>query len=205
LWFPGLKIETWGTRIVIDDIASITLSGGRLMDDSLPNRDQDAVLTLYAHYFLAAELMRSNCLKLESKLKQRGRLSRKDTVEQGIYAGTWLGFLAVTCEGFKKLRFHLLLQENRPEEFRELIPKSDAIGKVIKQHADPLREFRNHIFHLRDDAGAIERFFAKGSVRLIWAKELHSAFGEFFSEYRVLCFVHYMTHDRTSESLGWLP
>ena len=175
------------------------------MDDSLPNRDQDPVLTLYAHYFLAAELMRSNYAKFESKLKKRGRLSRNDTVEQGIYFATWLGFLGVTCEGFKKLKFRLLLQENRPENFRELIPKSDAIGRVIKQHADPLREFRNNIFHLRDDIGAIERFLANESVHLRWAEELHTAFGDLFSEYRVLCEVHYMIHGRKIEMVGGEP
>jgi hypothetical protein len=184
---------------VTDDVASIDLSEDRLMPDLLPNRDQDPVLTLYAHYFLAAELMRTNYAKLQSKLKQRGRLSRKDTVDLGIYFGTWLGFLGVTCEGFKKLRFRLLLQENRPDDFRELIPKSDAIGRVIKQHADPLREFRNNVFHLRDDVITLERFFANESVRLSWAKELHTAFGDLFSEYRILCQVHYITHNRKIE------
>jgi hypothetical protein len=190
---------------VIDDAASITLGEGRLVHDSLPNRDQDPVLTLYAHYFLAAELMRSNYAKLQSKLKRRGRLSRKDTVDQGIYFGTWLGFLGVTCEGFRKLRIRLLLQENRPEDFRELIPKSDAIGRVIKQHTDPLREFRNNVFHLRDDFGAIERSFANGSVRLRWAEELHTAFGDLFSEYRILCEVHYFIHNRPIEMGGGEP
>ena len=187
---------------MIDDVAGITLSGDRLMHDSLPNRDQDPVLTLYAHYFLAAELMRSNYAKLQSKLKLRGRLSRKDTVDQGIYFGTWLGFLGVTCEGFRKLRIRLLLQENRPEDFRELIPKCDAIGRVIKRHADQLRKFRNNVFHLRDDVGVIERFFANGPVRLRWAEELHTAFGDLFSEYRILCEVHYIMHDRTIEMVG---
>lgn len=190
---------------MIDDIASITLSKESSRHGSLPNRDQDPVLTLYAHYFLAAELMRSNCSKLQSKLKRRGRLSRKDTVEQGIYVGTWLGFLGVTCEGFRKLKFRLLLQESRPEDFRELIPKSDAIGRMIKQHADPLREFRNSVFHLRDDVGAIEQFFDNGSVHLRWAKELHAAFGDLFSEYRILCEVHYMIHNRTIEMFGSKP
>jgi len=175
------------------------------MHDNLPNRDQDPVLTLYAHYFLAAELMRSNYAKLQSKLKQRGRLSRNDIVDQGIYFSTWLGFLGVTCEGFRKLRFRLLLHDNRPEDFRELIPKSDWIGGMIKQHADPLREFRNNVFHLRDDIGAIERFFANGSVYLRWAEELHTAFGDLFSKYRILCEVHYIIHNRKIEMFGSEP
>jgi hypothetical protein len=175
------------------------------MHDSLPNRDQDPVLTLYAHYFLAAELMRSNYVKLKSKFKQHGRLSRKDTVDYGIYFCTWLGFLGVTCEGFRKLSFRLLLQNNRPEDFRELIPKSDWIGGMIKQHADTLREFRNNVFHLRDDIGPIERFLANESVLLKWAEDLHTAFRDLFSGYRVLCEVHYIMYNCKIEMFGIDP
>lgn len=167
--------------------------------DSLPNRDQDPVLTLYAHYFLAAELMRSNYENLESKRNQWGHLSQNEAVNQCVYFSTWIGFLGVICEGFKKVGIRSLLQQNRPEDFRELIPKSDAIGRAIRQHAEHLREFRNNVFHLRDDIGAVERFFANGAVRLTWAEELQTAFDEFFSEYRILCEVHYVVHGRTSE------
>jgi hypothetical protein len=73
---------------------------------------------------------------------------------------------------------------------------------VIKRHADQLRKFRNNVFHLRDDVGVIERFFANGPVRLRWAEELHTAFGDLFSEYRILCEVHYIMHDRTIEMVG---
>jgi hypothetical protein len=149
--------------------------------------------------------MHSNYAKLQSKLKQRGRLSRKDTVDRGIYFSTWLGFIGVTYEGFRKLRFRLLLQNNRPEDFRELIPKSDWIGGMIKQHADPLREFRNNVFHLRDDIAAIERFFTNGSVRRRWAEELQTAFRDLFSEYRILCEVHYILHGRKAEMVGGEP
>lgn len=170
-----------------------------MQHDSLPYQDHDPVLTLYAHYFLAAKLIRSNYEKLESKPEQRGRLSQSESVYQRIYFCSWLGFLGVTCEGFKKLNVRTLLQNNRPHDFHELIPESDALGRAIRQHADPLREFRNNVFHLRDDIGAEERFFARGAERLAWAEELQLAFDEFFSQYRILCEVHYIVHGRTSE------
>lgn len=171
----------------------------RLQLDSLPHEGQDPVLTLHAHYFLAAELMRSNYVRLRSKWEQRGRLSQNETVNQRIYFCTWLGFLGVTCEGFKKLNMRILLQSNRPQDFLELIPQTDALGRAIKQHSGPLREFRNNVFHLRDDIGAIERFFARGAERLTWAEELQDAFDQFFFDYRILCEVHYVIHGRKGE------
>ncbi|WP_349736563.1 DUF6896 domain-containing protein [Pseudomonas jessenii] len=168
--------------------------------DTLPSPDQDSVLTLYAHYFLAADLMRSNYVKLHKKWSKPTPLSQDEKVNLGIYLCSWLGFLAVTCEGFKKLRMRLLLQDKRPQKFHELISKCNGIGKMMNRHADALREFRNNVFHLRDDAGAINRFFAYDAERLPWAVELHTSLGDFFSEYRVLCEVHYLLNDRRSES-----
>jgi hypothetical protein len=171
----------------------------RLPNDALPSRDQDPVLVLSAHYFLAADLMRQHYIKLDNKWKKYSYLSQNDEATLGIYLSSWLGFLGVTCEGFKKLRMRLLLQENRPESFSELISKCDEIGSIMKQHSDPLREYRNNVFHLRDDIEAIRRFFAYDAERLPWANELHTAFADFFSEYRILCEVHYIIHHRRSE------
>jgi len=115
---------------------------------TLPHRNQDRVLTLYAHCFLAAELMRSNHFKLQKKKEQRGELNQNDAVDKSIYFCTWLGFLRTSCEGFQKLKMRLRLQNERPTEFRELITKSNEVGKVMKQHDDLLRLIRNDIFHL---------------------------------------------------------
>ncbi|MEX0161698.1 hypothetical protein MRBLPD1_000152 [Pseudomonas brassicacearum] len=175
-------------------------------NDSLPSPDQDPVLTLYAHYFLAADLMHDNYVKLDNKWKKYSYLNQNDKSKLGIYLSSWLGFLGVTCEGFRKLRLRLLLQENRPKEFHELISKCDEIGNMMKRHSDPLREFRNNVFHLRDDVEAINRFFSCGTDRLPWAGELHAAIAELLSQYRILCDVHYLMHDRKSESqLGRIP
>ncbi len=165
----------------------------------LPYRDEDAVLTLYAHYFLASELMFNNHKKLTKKWQQRGRLTQNDRVKFTIYFGTWLGFLAVTAEGFKKLAIRKLVQTDRPPDFVELVPQADELCSLLKKHDDALRKFRNTVFHLREDTQDIERFFYERPNRLEWAEELQSAFDNFFSSYRILCQVHYVIENRSDE------
>lgn len=169
------------------------------MNPTLPHRDKDAVLTLYAHYFLASELMLKNYKKLTTKRNQRGRLSKNDHYQLAIYFSTWLGFLAVTAEGFKKLGIRMLVKDDRPQEFIELIPKADELGKLLKKHDDALRKFRNNVFHLRESTEEIERFFRERPERVEWAEELQTAFNEFFSNYRILCQVHYVIENRKEE------
>lgn len=171
----------------------------RLPGDNLPARNLDIVLVLHSHYFQAAELMLENYDNLHRKWKKNNSLSHRKVVDLRIYMSSWLGFLAVTCEGFENLRMHLLLRNSRPPDFEELIPKSDALGKLIKRHRNPLRELRNKTFHLREDPEAIRRFFDPDANRLPWARELHDAFADFFSAYRVQCEVHYADNGRRGE------
>ncbi|WP_081651282.1 hypothetical protein [Cupriavidus sp. WS] len=171
----------------------------RLPDDRLPPRNLDIVLVLHSHYFQAAELMLENYDNLHRKWKKDNSLSHRKVVDLRIYLSSWLGFLAVTCEGFEDRGMHLLLQNSRPAAFEKLIPKSDAIGKMIKRHRHPLRELRNKTFHLRENPEAIRRFFAPDENRLPWAHELHDAFTDFFSAYRVECEVHYALNGRRGE------
>ncbi|WP_080407077.1 DUF6896 domain-containing protein [Burkholderia ubonensis] len=171
----------------------------RLPGDNLPCRHLDPILVLHSGYFLAADLMRENYEKLNKKLEKNDYLSDGDKIKFRIYLSSWLGFLRTTCEGLQKLRIRILIQENRPARFRELIPKVDALGQMMKQHSDPLRKFRNDTFHLRDNIEATRNFFAKGEERLQWAEDLHFAIDKLFSEYRILCEVHYLINGRTSE------
>lgn len=169
------------------------------MNLTLPHRDKDDVLTLYAHYFLASELMLKNYKKLIGKWNQRRRLSQNDRVQLSIYFCTWLGFLAVTAEGYKNLGIRRLVQDARPPEFVELIPKAEELGKLLKKHDDALRKFRNNVFHLRKSTEEIERFTHELPNRLEWAEELQAVFDHFFSTYRILCQVHYATESCKEE------
>ena len=162
----------------------------------LPHRDKDAVLTLYAHYFLAADLMHKNYKKLVGKCDRSGKVTAGDRVQIPIYLFTWLGLLGVTAEGFKNLGVHKLVQDARPVEFGELLPDAGAVGKLLKKHDDALRRMRNTVFHLRQNTEHVEHFFYERRGRLEWAEELQLAFGNFFSAYRILCEVYYVIGNR---------
>lgn len=169
-------------------------------DDLLPSPNEDPVLTLYAHYFLAADLMRENYRGLTTKANNEKSLNRSESCKAGIYFRSWLGFLAVTCEGFNSLSMRILLQTSRPTSFAKVIPTSDKLGKIIKQHEKPLRAFRNDVFHLRENTSSIDEFLDPQANRLPWADELHKTLELFFSKYRVSCEVHYVLTNRNSES-----
>ena len=104
----------------------------RLPGDNLPARNLDIVLVLGSHYFQVAELMLENYDSLSKRWKKNNSLSHRKIVDLRIYMTSWLGFLAVTCEGFENIGMRLLIQNNRPSAFQKLIQKSDAIGKLIK-------------------------------------------------------------------------
>ncbi len=172
----------------------------RTPEDMLPCRNHDRVLTLQIHYFETADLIFKNYNKLNQKMTRNGHLSQREKFDMGIYLSTWLGFLGVVCEGFKSLNMRLLLDNERPREFKELLPISDSIGRLMKEHSNSLRIFRNNVFHLRENTGFIHHFFDKEVKRLPWAHELHIALSDFFSQYRIFCEVHYVINGRKGES-----
>ncbi|WP_317418757.1 MULTISPECIES: DUF6896 domain-containing protein [unclassified Morganella (in: enterobacteria)] len=168
--------------------------------DMLPCRNHDRILTLQVHYFETAELMFKNYNKLNQKMKKKVHLSQQEKSDTRIYLSAWLGFLGVVCEGFRKLNIRVLLDNNRPSSFKNLLPISDSIGKLMKENSDPLRIFRNNIFHLREDTKFAYHFFNPEVERLSWACELHFLLTKFFSQYRVCCEVHYVFNGRKGES-----
>jgi hypothetical protein len=171
-----------------------------IRDDLLPHYEQDKIVAMNVHSFLAADLMRKNYQKVAKKLENNKKLSGKDQVEFRIYFSSWLSYLYATCEKFDHPKMAILLAKNRPESFRELIGKSAEITQLIKLHKNPLRKLRNNVFHTREDVKPILQFAADEAGRLLWAGELHSSMAEFFSKYRILCEVHYLTHNRLGES-----
>ncbi|WP_233982311.1 DUF6896 domain-containing protein [Pectobacterium versatile] len=168
-------------------------------EDMLPGRNQDPVLVLQSHYFQSAELMLENYNKLSRKLHKIGHLSRREEIDMRIYLTTWLGFLGVVCEGMRKLNIRILLESERPDSFKELLPISDNIGQLMKEHAGSLRKFRNNVFHLRENTELVRDFFDKRLERIQWARKLHMALEGFFSQYRVSCEVHYLMNERKGE------
>lgn len=226
-YFAGKNLTSYGFRNY-DDVAEhlkISLDGGDLIcpdhdlcyianvpytyaididsrnsGDLLPSRNHDRVLILYFHYFETANLMFENYEKINKKMDINRHLSQRQAFDLKIYLFTWLGFLGVACEGFKKLNMRVLLQSERPTEFNKLLPISDNIGKLMKEHSDSLRVFRNNVFHLRQDVEFLHHFFERDVGRLVWAQELHKALSHFFSKYRISCEVHYVLNGRKGES-----
>lgn len=168
--------------------------------DLLPHYDQDKVVALNIHSFLPADLMRKNYQKLASKLRKNNYLSQNDEFEYRVYFLTWLGYLSETCSKFDTPTMCILLAERRPEAFRELIGQSQELTRLIKLHIKPLKKLRNNVFHTREDVKPILQFATDEMGRISWAGELHSAFAQFFSMYRILCEEHYLTRGRLDES-----
>lgn len=168
--------------------------------DDLPHRDEDRVLTLHSHYFLVAEVMLEDYDKLKqhiNRLKNPRRLGWKLI----IYYNTWLGFLGVTCEGWKNINMRRTLRK-RPALFSELIPEADEINSVMNLNLDPLRKYRNSVFHLREDTKDVLEFLTGEGNKPQWAVSLHEDLKGFFSNYRALCQVYYALNDRNDEKFG---
>lgn len=170
-----------------------------LEERTLPHKDNDKILTLHSHYFYYSDLMFVNYNKIDRKIKEKRKLSINNEIERSIYFLSWLGFLAVTCEGFKKLKIRLVISKERPESFEEIIETVDFLNKYININYDELRKLRNSVFHLRDSTNDIKKFFSHHD-KLYWAISLHQKFKSFFSEYRILCEVEYLTSNRLEES-----
>ncbi len=167
--------------------------------DELPARNLDRVLSLHSHYFQSADLMQSNYNKLDKKWDSDGELSQRSRIDMRIYLSTWIGYLAVCCEGWQQLGMRRLLKSERPESFHSLLPMADALGRMMNVHGSPLRKFRNDVFHLRQSPQHARQFLEQDARRLVWARDMHSAMAEFFSGYRIECEVHYARNDRKGE------
>lgn len=172
----------------------------RASDDSLPHKDLDEIRTLHAHYFHATELMKEHYDTLLTNIESGGKLSRNEEVHFRIYLSTWLGYLAVTCEGYRDLNMYLLLSNERPSDFEDLIPQCNALNSRINEHYDELRKYRNNVFHLRTDLNDTIAFLSPEKNCLSWAKSIHRDLALFFMEYRACCECHYIINNRKLET-----
>jgi hypothetical protein len=168
--------------------------------DLLPHRDADKVLVLNVHYFYAADLMLTQYDALVDKRTKKETVAYDEKLKSKIYMDSWLGFLAVTCEGYKKLNLYRLLHNERPLDFQELLPMANDLSSSLKKHYDHLRKYRNNVFHLRDSVDDTLAFLSRDAGRLAWARSIHAGLKDFFSNYRVCCESHYIMNGRESES-----
>lgn len=146
-------------RLASQPVEYVSSIDSRNEGDQLPHRELDNVLTLEIHYFYAADLMLKNYDQLVKKWDKNQKLSRNDEVNFRIFVTSWLGFLAVTCEGYRNLNMYLLLNRERPVEYQELVPNCNKLNRTINKHYDDLRKFRNNVFHLRTSTEDTVAFF----------------------------------------------
>lgn len=197
-----LTASPYNLYYVVDSVKLLGEVAARILTAgcALPHWTRDSVLMLSSQCFDSADLMFKHYEAVKRILKKDQKLSSTNRLKFRVYLLSWLGYLHTTAEGFRSLRTQPLLQNKRPASFLELIPKCNDLGKLEKRHADDLRVLRNNIFHLRTDSEAIRRFFSDDGKRMEWAKELHTAFASFFSDYRILAEVHYLCSGRFGES-----
>lgn len=191
-----------GMYFVADSMRLLSESDARILAEGcpLPHYARDCIQRLSSQCFDSADLMYKHFIPLDSMWSKHRKLSPANVVKFRVYLLSWLGYLHATSEGFNMLRVRLLLTNKRPSSFLQLIAQSDEIGSLVKQYADDLRVLRNDTFHLRTDGESIRRFFSDDGERLDWARKLHSAFGQFFSRYRILAEMHYFDVGRSGES-----
>lgn len=178
-----------------EDVAQILVTGC-----ALPHWNRDSVEMLSAQCFDSADVMLKHYLAVDQLWTKKQRLSKSSRLKLRVYILSWLGYLHTTTDGFKRLKMRFLLKSKRPASFVELIAKCDALGKLAKRYSEDLRKLRNDTFHLSTDDEAIRKFFSDDGERLVWARELHAAFESFFSSYRVMAELHYLTVGRYGES-----
>lgn len=198
-----LVASSHGLYYVVDSVKSLGQDAARILTAgcALPHWTQDRVQVLSAQCFDSAHLMFDHYEAVNRLQAKEKKLSRANGLKLRVYLLSWLGYLNTTAEGFRDLNVRLLLQNKRPASFLELIAKCDEIGNLEKRHAYDLRVLRNDIFHLRTDNEAIKKFFSDDGERMGWSRDLHATFASFFSSYKILAEMHYVSSGRFGESL----
>jgi hypothetical protein len=123
----------------------------------------DPILAL-CEYFLNARVMHDLTHEMRSTLFESTEEERSDLwVEFRTYYSYWLSGLFVVAEGFQTLGL-----------------KSPKIEKLIVEHIDQLRLFRNATFHFQKTPAKRVQFHDGKAIRLNWAEELHDVFEKYF-------------------------
>src|ERR1700730_7953531 len=84
------------------------------------------------------------------------------------YLALWLASLFAVVEGFRSLKL-----------------KDEQVEKLSAKHWDSLRLLRNGTFHFQPVHNKQSQFFIGNESRTNWARKLHSALSDYFTEYRV--------------------
>lgn len=125
------------------------------------SKEDDPLWMLRTFYFLPCDLMYQHAMTLKPQLANEQ--IRDSVAEQFIaYMLYWFGGLFVVAEGWKELNV------NDP-----------AIDKMLSEHWDSLRLFRNAVFHFQLTDRKHVQFF--DLEKFNWAVTLHLALRAFFA------------------------
>jgi hypothetical protein len=130
---------------------------------TMPTPKEDNPLWLLrTFYFVPCDLMHQNVNLLKGRAFADENPENADSQEVFIsFLLYWLGGLFVVIEGWKSLKI-----------------TEPTIDKMIDEHWDSLRQFRNAVFHFQPDDRKHVQFF--DLAKFNWAEELHAALRAFF-------------------------
>ena len=133
-------------------------------------RAMSAPVEIILHrYFLMANQMRT---AYYDAIATDGAKSPADAegTQQFVYMAAWYSLLQVVVEGWQELQLH-----------------HEAVDRLLADESLPdlLRRFRNGMFHFQKDywSPKVVDFIAEGAASARWARDLNSAFGQFFLEW----------------------
>jgi hypothetical protein len=164
---------------------------------SLPHRDLDPVMRLFAHYFEPATLMLEQFLKLDEKAAIGKGLPRSKVLERRYFLMFWLAGLYVVMEGIETLPLGAVLA-TRPLDIPDIAERIPPLMESFAEHRNSLRLLRNAQAHYQETPKKHVQFF-DDRARLTWAMTIHRQIAKIFSEYRIGCAVVCMIAGRKGE------
>lgn len=124
-------------------------------------KESNPLRMLFILYFAPCDLMHQHHRRLKAQFFA-GEYQRDQIGSEFItFTLYWFASLFVVVEGWKKLNI-----------------KEPKIDKMIDEHWDSLRIFRNAVFHFQPEDRKHKQFF--DVAKFNWAEELHAALQKFF-------------------------
>jgi hypothetical protein len=124
-------------------------------------KDGNPLWTLFILYFVLCDFMHQHHIRLKDDFFSNPKNQERVGQEFAAFTLYWFTSLFVVVEGWKELAL------SDPE-----------INKMINEHWDSLRIFRNAVFHLQPEERKHKQFFVLDKFN--WAKKLHASLRTFF-------------------------
>jgi hypothetical protein len=130
--------------------------------------NDDPIARLNVHYFDPCQQLLKDYERAKNAKTRKGGRTRSMDRRELCYLSLWLASLFAVVEGFRSLKL-----------------KDEQVDKLSAKHWDSLRLLRNGTFHFQPAHNKQSQFFIGSESRMEWARKLHSALGDYFTEYRI--------------------